>query len=107
PTGHVFLNKLGQPYSKDCLVRKMDRLRDRAEIGAKGGEQIVLYSNRHTFGTDNAGKVSDIELAEVMGHTETRMTRRYVHSSAGRLRDIQRRLQARPGVPGNASASGN
>jgi integrase len=102
PADHVFLNKLGKPYSKDCLVRKMDRLRDRAEIGAKGGERIVLYSNRHTFGTDNAGKVSDIELAEVMGHTETRMTRRYVHSSADRLRGIQRRLQARPGVPENA-----
>ena len=107
PTDCVFLNKLGLPYSKDCLVRKMDRLRDRAGIGAKGGERIVLYSNRHTFGTDNAGKVSDIELAEVMGHTETRMTRRYVHSSADRLRGIQRRLQARPGVPENASASGD
>ena len=107
PTDHVFLNKLGQPYSKDCLVRKMDRLRDRAGIGVKGGERIVLYSHRHTFGTDNAGKVSDIELAEVMGHTETRMTRRYVHSSADRLRGIQRRLQARPGVPESASTSGN
>jgi integrase len=107
PTDHVFLNKLGKPYTKDCLVRKMERLRDRAEIGAKGGERIVLYSNRHTFGTDNAGKVSDIELAEVMGHTETRMTRRYVHSSAERLRAIQRRLQVRPEVRGNASTSGN
>ena len=107
PTEHVFLNKLGQPYSKDCLVRKMDRLRDRAEIGAKGGERIVLYSNRHTFGTEHAGKVSDIELAELMGHTETCMTRRYVHSSAGRFRDLQRRLQTRFGVLENASASGN
>jgi integrase len=107
PTDCVFLNKHGKPYTKDCLVRKMDRLRDQAEIGTKGGERIVLCSNRHTFGTDNAGKVSDIELAEVMGHTETRMTRRYVHSSAERLRAIQRRLQARPEVPGNVSNSGN
>jgi integrase len=107
PTDHVFLNKLGLPYSKDCVVRKMDRLRDRAGLSTKGGERIVLYSNRHTFGTDNAGKVSDIELAEVMGHTETRMTRRYIHSSAERLRAIQRRLQVRPEVPGNVSTSGN
>ena len=106
PSDHVFLNKRGKPYTKDCLVRKMARLRDRADIGTKGGERIVLYSNRHTFGTDNAGKVSDIELAEVMGHTDTRMTRRYVHSNAERLRDIQRRLQARPGVLESVSTSG-
>ncbi|MGZ0168307.1 MAG: hypothetical protein ACKVHE_02005 [Planctomycetales bacterium] len=27
----------------------------------------MLYSNQHTFGTNAAGKVSDIELAELMG----------------------------------------
>ena len=31
---HVFLNKHGTPYSKDCLVKKMARLRDRAGIEA-------------------------------------------------------------------------
>ena len=107
PSDHVFLNKHGKPYTKDCVVRKMDRLRDQAGISTKGGERLVIYCIRHAFGTDNAGKVSDIELAEVMGHTETRMTRRYVHSSADRLRGIQRRLQARPGVPENALISGN
>jgi len=107
PSDHVFLNKHGKPYTKDCVVRKMDRLRDQAGIKTKGGERLVIYCIRHAFGTDNAGKVSDIELAEVMGHTETRMTRRYVHSSADRLRGIQRRLQTRPGVPENASVSGN
>jgi integrase len=91
---HVFLNKLGLPYSKDCLVKKMARLRKSAGIQVKGGENLVLYSNRHSFGTDNAGKVSDIELAELMGHTEVRMTQRYYHVSPERLLDIQRRLQA-------------
>jgi integrase len=94
PSDHVFLNKLGLPYSKDCLVKKMARLRDRAGIEAIGGERLVLYSHRHTFGTESAGKVSDIELSELMGHTEVRMTQRYYHVSPERLLDIQRRLQA-------------
>ncbi len=94
PADHVFLNKLGRPYTKDCFVKKMTRLRKRAGIEVKAGEQIVLYSCRHTFGTESAGKVSDIELAELMGHTEVRTTHRYVHLNADRLHDIRRRLQS-------------
>lgn len=92
-TDHVFLNKLGRPYTKDCFVRKMDRLRKKAGIEVKAGEQIVLYSCRHTFGTETAGKISDIELAELMGHTEVRTAHRYVHLNADRLHDIRRRAQ--------------
>lgn len=91
PTDHVFLNKLGRPYTKDCFVRKMDRLRKKVGITVKAGEQVVLYSCRHTFGTANTGKVSDIELAELMGHTEVRTTHRYVHLDTDRLHDIRRR----------------
>lgn len=90
-TDHVFLNKVGKPYTKDRLVKKMDRLRTLAGIEVKSGERIVLYSCRHTFGTEIAGRVSDIELAELMGHTEVRTTHRYVHLNADRLHDIRRR----------------
>ena len=31
PGDHVFLNRHGRPYTKDCLVTKMDRIRERAE----------------------------------------------------------------------------
>ena len=93
PEDHVYLNKLGIPYTMDCVVRKMARLRERAGIEAKGGEQIVLYSNRHTYGTDSSGRVSDLELAELMGHTDVRTTQRYTHFNVERLQDIQRRAQ--------------
>ena len=93
PTDHVFLNTQGKPYTKDCFVHTMDRVRKRAGIEPKGSEQIVLYSNRLTFGTQNTGKVSDIELAELMGHTEVRTTHRYIHLNAERLHDIRRRAQ--------------
>ena len=89
----VFTNAHGKPYTKDCFCRKMGRIRKRAGIEMKSDEQLVLYSARHTFGTNAAGKVSDMELAELMGHTDTRTTRRYVHLNAPRLQDIQRRIQ--------------
>jgi integrase len=73
PNGHVFLNKHGKPYTKDCLVKKMARLRDRAGIEVKGGEKIVLHSGRHTFITFHVGQVSDVELADVTGHSDPRM----------------------------------
>ena len=92
-TEHVFLNGHDGAYSKDCFCRKFARLRKRAGITVKAGEQLVLYSNRHTFGTVTAGKVSDMELAELMGHTDIRTTQRYVHFNAERLREIQRRAQ--------------
>lgn len=93
PEAHVFLNARGRPYTKDCLVEKMDRLRTRAGIAEKGGERLVLYSHRHTFGTESVGKVGDMELAELMGHTDPAMTKRYVHLNAERLKEIQRRAQ--------------
>lgn len=91
----VFVNARGTPYSKDGFCRKMARLRKRAGIEAKGGEQLVLYSARHTFATLSAGRVTDLELAELMGHTDTRTTHRYVHLNSDRLRQIQVRAAAR------------
>lgn len=88
---HLFLNAHGTPYTKDALCRKMSRLRKRAGIKVKAGEQLVLYCCRHTFGTQASGKVSDIELATLMGHTDVRTTQRYVHINTDRLRDIQHR----------------
>jgi integrase len=72
----------------------MRRLRERAGLGPRAGENIVLYTTRHTFGTATVGKVSDIELAELMGHTDAATTRRYVHLNLERLREIRKRAQS-------------
>jgi site-specific recombinase XerD len=81
----------------------MARVRLRSGLKAKTGEQLVLYSARHTFATETSGAISDIELAELLGQTDTRTTRRYVHFNVARLREIQRRAQAgRLRVPENA-----
>lgn len=95
PGDFVFLNKLGLPYSKDCWVRKFDRLRRKVGIEVVGGERLVVYGDRHRYATVSIGKVSDIELAELMGHTEVRMLRRYLHINRDRLHDIQRRAAKR------------
>jgi integrase len=90
---HVFVNTDGNPWTRTALHSQMRRLRERVGLQPKAGENIVLYSNRHTFGTDAVGKVSDIELAELMGHTDAATTREYVHLSLERLREIRKRAQ--------------
>jgi site-specific recombinase XerD len=37
------------------------------------------------------GRVTDIELAELLGHSDPSMTRKYVHLNLERLRQIQKR----------------
>ena len=61
-TDFVFLNTRAKPYTKDCLCRKMARVRVRAGIETRAGERLVLYSLRHTFGTETSGTITDIEL---------------------------------------------
>jgi integrase len=90
---HVFLNSHGGPWTRTALHSQMRRLRARVGLEARGGENLVLYSHRHTFGSEVVGKVSDIELAELMGHTDTSTTRKYVHINLQRLREIQKRAQ--------------
>ncbi len=91
PEDLVFLNTDGNPWTRTALHSQMRRLRERVGLQVKAGENIVLYSNRHTFATERVGRVSDIELAELLGHTDTTTTRRYVHLNLERLRQIQRR----------------
>jgi integrase len=90
----VFRNTDGNLWTRTALHSQMRRLRDRVGLGPKAGENVVLYSHRHSFGTASVGKVTDIELAELVGHSDTSTTRRYVHLSLQRLREIQRRAQA-------------
>ena len=89
----VFLNGWNKPYTKDRFVQTMDRARKRAGLKAESGEQIVLYSNRHTFATEAVSQISTIELSALMGHTSVETTNRYVHLNLDRLKDIRRRAQ--------------
>lgn len=92
---HVLVNARGRPWTKDALVLAFRRARTRAGIGPVRGEDLVVYSVRHTYASQAIGRVSDTELAELMGHTTTRTLRRYVHLDARRLREIQERATGR------------
>lgn len=77
----VFLNERGHAWTGNALRCRMRRLRVKAGIGPdENGEQIVMYTARHTFGTGAAAEgVSDRRLADLMGHTDTKMTQKYIH----------------------------
>jgi integrase len=84
----VFLNERRNPWKVNALRCRMMRLRDRAGIGPdENGERIVMYTARHTFGTRAAAAgVSDRRLADLMGHSDTKMTQKYIHLANPDLR---------------------
>ena len=98
-----FLNEDGHPWTYNALRCRMRRLRERAGIAPDdNGETIVLYTNRHSYGTSASGKVTEHSLADLMGHTTTRTTRKYVHPPKSDL--YKAALEATEGVIGHRSS---
>ena len=61
-----------------------------ALFAAAGSEvDLAIYN----AGNNAPGRITDMELAELLGHTDIRTTSRYVHFNIPRLRDIQRRAR--------------
>ncbi|MGA2257957.1 MAG: site-specific integrase [Thermoguttaceae bacterium] len=82
----VFLTARATPWDRWNLGHRMRRLRDRADLP----DDVKLYGLRHRFGTQSVVNGVDIKtLAELMGHTTSRMTEHYVH-----LAGCQRHLAA-------------
>jgi integrase len=81
PTDYVFLNEDGNQWKNNALRCRMKRLRERAGLAPdENGESIVMYSARHSYATAAvASGVSDRRLADLMGHTNTKTTQRYIH----------------------------
>lgn len=81
PGEHVFLNHRKTPWNKNSLAQRVMRARREAGIA----DDAKLYGVRHAFGTRAIVNGVDIKtLAELMGHTTTRMTEHYLHL-AGQL----------------------
>lgn len=106
-TERVFLNEDSKPWTRNALVLRMRRLRQRAGVLVdERGEELVLYTNRHTFLTQGAMN-PDIPfsvLVEIAGHTDGRTTRRYTHIAdqavAEKGRAIADSLRPQPPTPG-------
>lgn len=98
-TGEIFKNADGNLWNRNSLRCRMRRLRDKLGLGADGtGEKIVLYTLRHSAATELAAAgIGEHALADVLGHTSTRTTQRYVHLQRDALRRAfhESRLKAR------------
>jgi len=81
PTGPLFRNTRGQPWTADNIVFNFYLLRKR--LGLRKG--ISMYSMRHTFATEllQSG-VSDALVAKLLGHKSTIMLwKHYAHLLCG------------------------
>lgn len=69
-TGTLFRNSNGDPWKKDTVAQRMERLRARLKLP----EGTVVYLYRHAMATDalRAG-LSTAVVAQLLGHTDTRM----------------------------------
>lgn len=83
-TAHVFRMNDGRPWTANGWRCAMRTARRRA--GLNDGERVVSYTMRHTGATKAVRNgVQETALADVMGHTTTAMTRRYLHRSPADL----------------------
>lgn len=68
------------------LSKEWGRLRRLLKIDL----DIVMYSSRHTFGTDLMDRVQGniVLVSDVLGHADMKITRRYIHPSTAGLADL-------------------
>lgn len=81
PGDLIFRNVKGKAWTVNAVRCQFRRLRARAGLSIDlAGEQVVAYTLRHTSATDAVGAgIRGFTLAELMGHSDVRMTQRYVH----------------------------
>ncbi len=78
----VFPSCHGTPYTGGWAVKALFEARQRAGLETdENGENLVLYTNRHTFITTGAAnaEVSQSVLQKLAGHTNPTMTAKYTH----------------------------
>ena len=70
PSGNLFLTSQGKPWTKDGIVRRLNRMK--LKLGIES--EVTAYCYRHTFATDSllAG-VGIVQVAELLGHSDVSM----------------------------------
>jgi integrase len=93
PGSHVFLTHRKTPWHRVSLAQRLKRSRRAAGVP----EDAKLYGLRHAFGTRAIVHGVDIKtLAELLGHTTTKMSEHYVHLAGHRahLADAMAKVNA-------------
>jgi len=81
----VFVNGLGNPFTRSCLTLYIMRLRRRAHVPPN----ISLYCLRHRFAFQGIKNKVNLKLLSVaMGHSDVRMTEHYIYD-AGLGEEVQ------------------
>jgi integrase len=90
----VFLTYRKTGWNKDTLAQRIRRSREIAGVA----DDAKLYGTRHAFGTRAVlNNVPIKTLSELLGHTTTRMSERYVHLAGqyAHLADAMSQVNAR------------
>lgn len=95
PSGPLFRNEDGEPWTSNAVRCAMRRLRERLDL-PKG---TVAYSFRHTFTTDGLSNgVSSAIMAELLGHRGTSMIDRHYGHLDQRTQQLKESLRKVKGV---------
>jgi len=92
--GRVFLNSKSLPWTSNAIRCRFRRLRAKLpSVTRVNGENLVTYSMRHTSATNASPKVTQKELADLLGHQSVRTTERYQHLQLDHLHDAMEKVQ--------------
>ena len=104
PTGPLFRNRDGRPWTNSSVYLMLKRLRTKLNLTAG---KMIAYSYRHTFATNwllDGGSIK--VLADLMGNSVTMIERHYGHLDVdpGRLQQLlaaftERLRASQPGLP--------
>lgn len=96
---HIFRHTHLAPWTKQSICRHMRRVRIKAGLA----KDVSAYLLRHGFGSRAAKKgLNSFTIAELMGHSDTRMTQKYVHLSSDKgflaeaLRKVNEKINRQP-----------
>lgn len=98
PGEFVFQTHRLTPWNRSNLSLRIQRTRKKAGLP----DDLKLYGTRHAFGTRAIVNGVDIKtLAELMGHSTTRMTEHYLHLSGQRshLQAAMQKVNSAPPTP--------
>jgi len=75
PSGPIFINTKGRPWTKDAINCRFQRLKEKLPFDA------CAYAIRHSYATEGLKKgVDSLTLAQIMGHSDTSMlSKHYAH----------------------------
>jgi integrase/recombinase XerD len=95
----VFLDRLGHPFSKSGILKKLAIYATRAGIKSeirRGGKRITVHTFRHTLATEMLRHGADLrQIQELLGHANLRTTQIYTHIVKGELKRVQEQCHPR------------